>query len=578
MKTITSVFLASLAAQAAFGQEGQPERTVVETVGVGSMVAYQTALARADVAVAKSLLNERVLKGEVGEAIRDQTVGRYLHRSGQWLNVSPRLGPQGLDHVSVQLNESDRPHRLMVDETKFGSSKLLTTTSGDIQMGDKYISQRLSGLAKRFDTIRAQADMPSARAPSRLPSNRVVRVPLSDSESVLFWRPAEGAGSWRYDGPPESLPKALSQLKSLSTLFQAAAEGRIDFPKRIFQVKIDGDHLKVKILDARAVDASGGNLSKLPVKANIELPLERALGRAVWASDAIEANLVNELRRQMPYLDSAEARRLAQGIQTTARTPEDALVRSSLKRFAIVQTAKTGAAGVLIVLPIELAMQLFDNEPEDWSRVAGVAGLAGGSAAVGNLAGSTTTYVLVRTKLGYSASVEAAEILGLRSAGRFANVAGGAVGGSTIAVLFAYGGYWLGYYDIQTANRSAVAGLAGVGAGTAASALTLGLISTHATAGTGVAISSLSGAAAKSASLAWLGGGSVASGGLGVAGGSAALTAGVALVAVGVTSAVFYGFHVYDEAQDNIRLSRTIDYLSEKQTFFIQNTETSFSR
>lgn len=57
-----------------------------------------------------------------------------------------------------------------------------------------------------------------------------------------------------------------------------------------------------------------------------------------------------------------------------------------------------------------------------------------------------------------------------------------------------------------------------------------------ATAGTGTAISTLSGAAATNATLAWLGGGTLASGGMGVAGGMmalGALTAGPALLIAG---------------------------------------------
>ncbi|QSQ14170.1 hypothetical protein [Myxococcus landrumensis] len=59
--------------------------------------------------------------------------------------------------------------------------------------------------------------------------------------------------------------------------------------------------------------------------------------------------------------------------------------------------------------------------------------------------------------------------------------------------------------------------------GAGASALTTGLVTTFATAGTGAAMSGLSGAAANSALLAWLGGGSLASGGLGAAGGAVVL-------------------------------------------------------
>ena len=48
-----------------------------------------------------------------------------------------------------------------------------------------------------------------------------------------------------------------------------------------------------------------------------------------------------------------------------------------------------------------------------------------------------------------------------------------------------------------------------------------------------VAISSLSGIAATNATLAWIGGGSLASGGLGVLGGTIILTGGSSLVGIG---------------------------------------------
>ena len=60
-------------------------------------------------------------------------------------------------------------------------------------------------------------------------------------------------------------------------------------------------------------------------------------------------------------------------------------------------------------------------------------------------------------------------------------------------------------------------------AGAATAAAAYGLVGTLATAGTGTAISVLSGAAAKSATLAWLGGGALAAGGGGVAAGTAVL-------------------------------------------------------
>ena len=72
--------------------------------------------------------------------------------------------------------------------------------------------------------------------------------------------------------------------------------------------------------------------------------------------------------------------------------------------------------------------------------------------------------------------------------------------------------------------------------GVATAAAAYGLVGTLASAGTGTAISALSGAAAKSATLAWLGGGTIAAGGGGVAAGTAVLgglVVGPALLVVG---------------------------------------------
>lgn len=72
--------------------------------------------------------------------------------------------------------------------------------------------------------------------------------------------------------------------------------------------------------------------------------------------------------------------------------------------------------------------------------------------------------------------------------------------------------------------REVVGGsISALGAGGLAGLAAYGSVGTLATASTGTAIAGLSGAAATNATLAWLGGGSIASGGLGIAGGTAVL-------------------------------------------------------
>lgn len=97
-----------------------------------------------------------------------------------------------------------------------------------------------------------------------------------------------------------------------------------------------------------------------------------------------------------------------------------------------------------------------------------------------------------------------------------------------------------------------VFGAAGVAAG--ASAGVAGVASAVGTAGTGAAISGLSGVAAKSATMAWLGGGSLASGGGGMALGATALnvvTAGPALL-IGGFVVMGQGQRALTKAKENI--------------------------
>ncbi len=104
-------------------------------------------------------------------------------------------------------------------------------------------------------------------------------------------------------------------------------------------------------------------------------------------------------------------------------------------------------------------------------------------------------------------------------------------------------------------------GVVSVGAGAAAGFGAFGLTGALATASTGTAIGSLSGVAATNATLAWLGGGSLASGGLGMAGGMAVLgglVTGPALAVAGwVLSAKAEA--AKNEAYSNLQKARAIE-------------------
>ena len=90
-----------------------------------------------------------------------------------------------------------------------------------------------------------------------------------------------------------------------------------------------------------------------------------------------------------------------------------------------------------------------------------------------------------------------------------------------------------------------------------------------ASAGTGTAISALSGAAATNATLAWLGGGTLASGGLGMAGGVLILNALVATPALAIM-----GWYMGNKAEKNLEEAKTNKAVAEE---FVADAEANIT-
>lgn len=112
----------------------------------------------------------------------------------------------------------------------------------------------------------------------------------------------------------------------------------------------------------------------------------------------------------------------------------------------------------------------------------------------------------------------------------------------------------------------------GAGVGALASFGALGAVSTFATASTGTAIGTLSGAAATNATLAWLGGGSLAAGGLGMTGGMVALGG----IALGPLLAVA-GFWMASKAEEALTEARRYEAKVDKACAEMKTVETILS-
>ncbi|MBQ7568023.1 hypothetical protein IJT17_04385 [bacterium] len=121
--------------------------------------------------------------------------------------------------------------------------------------------------------------------------------------------------------------------------------------------------------------------------------------------------------------------------------------------------------------------------------------------------------------------------------------------------------------QLESLAASVAGGAAtGIGAGALTAFGSYGAAMSLATASTGTAIGSLSGAAATNATLAWFGGGSLAAGGLGIAGGAVVLGGLVLGPALGIMGAVASNkaSALKDEAYTN--LSKAKKYSEEMRT------------
>ena len=154
----------------------------------------------------------------------------------------------------------------------------------------------------------------------------------------------------------------------------------------------------------------------------------------------------------------------------------------------------------------------------------------------------------------------------LRSNTSFASLVttGGSIAGGLVgSVMFSYGAWLMGYGNLQDANRGFVIGAAGIASGILTEAVVLAAVQAFATASTGTAISTLGGAAATNAALAWLGGGSLAAGGGGAAVGSVLLMGGVTAVALAVSATVWYLWHMHDRQVERRRVLYYVQHLGE---------------
>lgn len=538
-----------------------------KVLSASAIAAIGTSIARADKVLVQSSINSIQLRGEFGESAM-----HIMMNSQGYSSLSPRFGSQGIDGIFLRYDSRGNPSSLIVGEAKYGSSRLGMTKDG-WQLSDKWTNKRLFALSKRYKEVSSVKSVTSLKFPTqgKMPRH-IIDVDLGNGQKAKFWR-NDANDFWKYDGPPETLQQAQKKAGVTAEYLEGCSYGKIEYRKKLFQYKLEGNTLKVRVGDGIKLDTKGRTLITDSFKINLN-----DLKNAEY-SKAVEKNLVKHLRGKYPHFSKAETVARAKEILREAADIQKGVEQAkfSMHKSLAVSTTRAGITGGLVVGVIDIIDQLINEGHINPSRVLKNSFMGFAGTAPGVLFGQENVILLTKSQLGYSASELLSSFLGLQSTSLATNMLGSLAGGAVTSIVMALGGSMLGLYDAGQACQIASAGAIGATGGLLLQNATLGIVSSYASASTGTAISSLGGAAASKATLAWLGGGSISSGGFGVVIGSLVIKSVWVVGAIIIIPVVQYGFHLYDKNEENKRMNLITDAIINDSVFLMKSVESCIS-
>lgn len=541
---------------------------------VGLSTAGAIAISSPDVALGKSVLYSPHVRGAFGESHMHIYLAQYL-KEKNLRHVPVRLGSQGIDGIYVKYMPDGTPNSLIVSEAKYGSSSLGMTKDG-IQLGKAWSNNRLQKIGEEYAQI-AKAiknkNMGMGKIPQQIQTHRL-QVDLPNGKAAVCWR-ANANDTWKFAGPEKLLESAGIQYQKMASFFNQTARGEIPYERILYRIKIEGNTLKVTVKDALQIDKVGSEVY-LPKKFDFTYKLRPS--NIVAYREIIEKDVFFDIGKRLPNIPKSEIEITAKRIAKDAKDLEKLL---SLKREGFFKQSLNGAiiAGSFTALldgVLQVGLGIYLDKKVDMSRMLGSVGLSFLSGGSGYLVGQYVSASLINSNVLDSIIKPGTSIYTTTARTLAANELSSIAGGSVAVALFAYGSFLMGYTDIDTAHRSAIIGLSGVGAGVFASAGITSAVVFFGTTGSGVAISSLSGAALTSSTLAYLGGGSIAAGGFGTAGGALVLTGGTAAFTIVTVLIVHYTFTMIDQKREKEKTKVTLKYFKDFPSFFVKDSFEEF--
>ena len=116
------------------------------------VTAYSSMLSKAPAALARTyVMGSTSAKGIVGESIAAKSfLQTTLQKTGNWYSISPRIGPNGIDHIFLKIDpETALPRGILIGESKYNTSQLGRTVDG-LQLTSHWTNPRLRAMGNRY--------------------------------------------------------------------------------------------------------------------------------------------------------------------------------------------------------------------------------------------------------------------------------------------------------------------------------------------------------------------------------------------------------------------------------------------
>jgi hypothetical protein len=482
------------------------------------------------------------MKGDFLESLQR---GLVPGNGDKFQNLTPhRIGFAGIDGLLVQSNNGDIS-KLLVVESKYGSSRLNPNTLDGRQMSESWIIPRLKRTAMMYTNCANALENSTLRKMADDRPDELLQIlgDIPGAEQLVLRH-----GNAYSSNSDLTKDEIVQRLRNVSSKLMSAANGAFPYESILLKMRsVDNQFL----FSVYALDREGHQIGPPTLEmpySNLSLELKNAVNQRLeqtLSDSGFPERHINKLKDAI--LHNPELLKIVQS------APEIDFLAPGLD--AIMGGLSTGALSGLITFLISSRSGGYRTDFNwDVTRTAIAVGV---SSSIGTMFGYNSAAELEVSYFGEKVSSVIGNVIPDTEYVEelIGSIGGGAVAGLSYNVIR----FIMGQSDVVAIRRGLIRTGTKIAFSGAATSGTMAAVMTFAAASTGTQISALSGVAAHNATMAFLGGGSVASGGGGMAVGTMVLTGIGTAVGIAATIGITLVFKNMDEAEKQRYLSSYIE-------------------